>query len=167
MARPELIRILLEEDRFDTIGRLPDGTQFMAFITGAFPTGQKYHLGDDWQQRKKWLAVVHRFDADGNHLATEARLGAFDSAGQKVATDKALTHLETMYAELCAEVQPEFCDIWVRLFSVEIDNVTYGLFYEQSDEEDLEIGEERQEWAMLEPQNIMFHPPWDSGEYSS
>jgi hypothetical protein len=163
MARPERIRIPFEEeDRFDTIGRLPDGTQFMAFITGAFPTGEKYDA-----THKKWLAVVHRFDADGNHLATEARLGAFDSEGRKVAAEKAFTHLEAMYSELCALVQPEFCDIRVRLFSVEIDNVTYGLFYEQSNEEDLEIGEKRQEWVMLEPQDVMFHPPWDSGEYSS
>jgi hypothetical protein len=54
----------------------------------------------------------------------------------------------------------------VRLFSVEMDDVTHGLFYEQS-EEDPEPGEERGEWVMLEPRDIMFHPPWDSGEYST
>jgi hypothetical protein len=28
--------------RFNAVGRLPDGTQFMAFVTGAFPTGMKF-----------------------------------------------------------------------------------------------------------------------------
>ncbi len=166
MAKPDKLRIAYEDydyGRFNCVGRLPDGTQFMAFVTGAFPTGMKYYLGDDWQHRKKWLAVIHRFDADGNH---ESKLGAFDIEGREVAGDKAFGHLKRMYAELCGGQQPEFCDIWVRLFSVEIDGVTHGLFYEQS-EEGPGPGEERGEWVMLEPRDIMFHPPWDSSEYST
>jgi hypothetical protein len=54
----------------------------------------------------------------------------------------------------------------VRLFSVEIDGITHGLFYEQSEEE-LKQDEKNSEWVMLEPQDIMFHPPWDSSEYST
>jgi hypothetical protein len=166
MAKPDKLRIPLDEHRFENVGRLPDGTQFLAYVTGAFPTGMNYYLGDDWQTRKKWLAVIHRFDAEGNHLRTEARLGAFDIEGRQVAGDKAFAHLQDMYADLITGGEPEFCDIWVKLFSVEIDEVTYGLFYEQSEEEP-EEGEERGEWVMLEPQDIMFHPPWDSGEYST
>ncbi|MCE9545540.1 MAG: hypothetical protein K8T25_08490 [Planctomycetia bacterium] len=166
MPKPDKIRIPLDEGRFENIGRLPDGTQFMLFVTGAFPTGLKYHSGDDWQLKKKWLAVRHRFDGDGNHLDTESRLGAFDIEGRDVAGDKAFGHLEQMYAELCTAGPLEFCDIRVRLFSVEVDGVTHGLFYEQSEEE-LDPDEVRGEWVMLEPRDIMFHPPWDSGEYST
>ena len=71
MAAPDKLRIPYEDydyGRFTSIGRLPDGTQFMAFVTGAFPTGQEYYLGDDWQTKKRWLAVIHRFDGDGNHI---------------------------------------------------------------------------------------------------
>jgi formate hydrogenlyase regulatory protein HycA len=169
MAKPDKLRIAYEDfeyARFDCVGRLPDGTQFMAFVTGAFPTGEKYYLGDDWQYKKKWLAVVHRFDADGNHIGTETRLGGYDIEGRDVAGDKAFSHLEDMVVELAAGGRPKLCDIWVRMFSVEIDGVTHGLFYEQSDEEP-EPGEERDEWVMLEPCDIMFHPPWDSSEYST
>jgi hypothetical protein len=133
----------------------------MAYVTGAFPTGLKYYLGDDWQTKKRWLAVIHRFDADGNHIGSESRLGAFDIEGRQIAGDKAFAHLEDMFADLTAGGQPEFCDIWVKLFSVEIDGVTHGLFYEKSEDDPAS------EWVMLEPRDIMFHPPWDSGEYST
>jgi hypothetical protein len=166
MSMPDKIRLRLDEHRFENVGRLPDGTQFIAYVTGAFPTGMKYYLGDDWQTKKKWLAVIHRFDREGNHIETKTRLGAFDIEGRQVAGDKAFTHLQDMYAELAADGEPEFCDIWVKPFSVEIDGVTHGLFYEQSEEEP-EGDEERGEWIMLEPRDIMFHPPWDSGEYST
>src|SRR5262249_7209713 len=104
------------------------------YVTGAFPSGMKYYSGDDWQTKKKWLALIHRFSADGDHIHTEARLGAFDIEGRRTAGDKAFAHLERMYAELVTAGEPEFCDIWVKLFSVEIDEVTYGLFYQQSEE---------------------------------
>ena len=70
MAKPDKLRIAYEDydyGRFNCVGRLPDGTQFMAFVTGAFPTGLKYYLEDDWQPKKQWLAVIHHFDADGIH----------------------------------------------------------------------------------------------------
>jgi hypothetical protein len=166
MAKPDKLRIPLDDHHFENVGHLPNGTQFMAFVTGAFPTGMKYYLGDDWQYRKKWLADIHRFDAEGNHIATDSRLGAFDIEGRQVAGDKAFAHLQEMYNEMTAAGEPEFGDIHVKLFSVEIDGVTHGLFYQQSEEEP-EEGEERGEWVMLEPRDIMFHPPWDSGEYST
>ncbi|MBV9124701.1 MAG: hypothetical protein JO112_15195 [Planctomycetes bacterium] len=166
MAKPDKIRIPQDEYHFENVGRLPDGTQFMAYVTGAFPTGMEYYLGEDWQTKKRWLAVIHRFDAEGNHIGTDTRLGAFDIEGRQVAGDKALAHLEDMYAALTANGEPEFGDIWVKLFSVEIDGVTHGLCYEQSEEEP-EEGEERSQWVMLQPRDIMFHPPWDSGNYST
>ncbi len=77
----------------------------------------------------------------------------------------AFGHLRDLLVELAAGGRPELCDIWVRMFSVEIDGVTHGLFYKQSEEEP-EAGEERSEWAMLEPWDVMF-PPWASSEFST
>jgi hypothetical protein len=51
MAKPDKLCIAYEDSdsgHFNAVGKLPDGTQFMAFVTGAFPTGRKYYLGDDW-----------------------------------------------------------------------------------------------------------------------
>jgi formate hydrogenlyase regulatory protein HycA len=169
MAKPDKLRIPYEDHeygRFGFVGRLPDGTQFMGYLTGAFPTGQEYYLGDDWRYKKKWLAVIHRFDADGNHIRSESRLGGFDIEGQVVAENRAFDHFGEMFVELSAGGQPEFCDIWVKPFSVEIEGVTHGLFYEQ-DEEEPQPGDEQCEWVMLQPCDIMFHPPWDSGQYST
>jgi hypothetical protein len=78
MAKPDKLRIPHDEYRFEGVGRLPDGTQFMAFVTGAFPAGLEYYLGEDWQTRKRWFAVIHRFDADGNHIGSLSRLGGLD-----------------------------------------------------------------------------------------
>lgn len=169
MAAPAKLLIRYEDDddgRFNAVGRLADGTQFMAFVTGAFPSGMKYYSGDDWQSKKRWLAVIHRFDADGAHIGTDTRLGGFDIEGRTVAGDKAVEHLQEMYAELTASGDPEFCDIWVRLFSVEIDGVTHGLFYEHWVEDE---GSDRYEgeYVMPEPWDITFHPPYDSGACST
>jgi len=169
MPAPDKLRILYEDydhGRFNYIGRLPDGTQFMAFVTGAYPTGLKYYLGDDWRAKKCWMAVIHRFDADGTHIGSDTRVGGFDIEGREVAGDKAIAQLRDMFGEMVSEGQPEFCDVWVRPFAVEIDGVTHGLFYEHYVEEQ---GGERyeDEYVMLEPRDIMFHPPWDSGSYST
>ena len=61
MAEPDKIRIAYENSeyaRFDCVGRLSDGTQFMAFVTGAFPSGEQYYLGDDWPAKKRWLSCT-------------------------------------------------------------------------------------------------------------
>ncbi|QOV87447.1 hypothetical protein [Humisphaera borealis] len=169
MPAPDKLRIPYEDGdygRFTSVGRLPNGTQFMAFVTGAFPTGQEHYLGDDWKTKKRWLAVIHRFDADGNHIGSESRLGAFDIEGRDVAGEKASEHLKTMCGELMQAGEPEFCDVWVKPFAVELDGVTYGLIYEHHLEEYDGI-REASECVMLQPQDIVFHQPWDSGEYST
>jgi hypothetical protein len=99
-------------------------------------------------------------------IAGESRLGAFDIEGRQVAGAKAFAHLQDMYTELVSGGVAEFCDIWVTPSSIEIDGVTHGLFYEQSDEEP-EGGQERGEWVMLEPRDSMPHPPGGSGNYST
>jgi hypothetical protein len=79
MAGPDKLRIPQGEGRFEDIGTFPDGTQFYACVTGAFPGGVKYSApSDEWRRKKRWLAVVHLFDPEGNHIGTDCRLGGMD-----------------------------------------------------------------------------------------
>ncbi|MDX1934005.1 MAG: hypothetical protein SFU56_15500 [Capsulimonadales bacterium] len=169
MAAPDRLRIPYEDDeysRFDLVGKYGEDQQFMAFITGAMPMDwsvdnySELYLRTNWQRHKRWYAVVHHFDADGNHLRTDARLGGTDDDPQ--IWDQADQHLKTLVDEL-GPLRLE--DINVCLFSVEIDNYLFGLIYERL-EEDV-APEEDIDWVMLEPNDIMFHRPWDSGEYST
>jgi hypothetical protein len=159
---PDKVRI--PHQRFEYVGRLADGRQFMAFVTGAFPDGIKFDwVADDWRKFKSWSAVLHLFDAEGNHLSSEARLGGYDIEGRGVAGDKAYAELDEILVPL-GPGKPVVCDIWVREFSTTIDGVTHSLQYEVfKAEEDGPIVE----CVMLEPRDIMFHPPWDSGQYST
>jgi hypothetical protein len=63
--------------------------------------------------------------------------------------------------------QVKLGDIRVSPFRVEIDKIVHGLIYECVDAEDLEDPSATEGYVMLEPNDIMFHPPWDSGEYST
>jgi hypothetical protein len=160
---PDKLRIPHDGHRFEFVGHLPDGRQFMAFVTGAFPDGFKLNLNtDEWQKVKSWSAVLHLFDADGNHMSSEVKLGGYDVEG-RVATDKAWSALGKMLAQL-KPGKPELGDIWVRQFAMTVDGVTHSLLYDAfKGEEDGPMIE----CVMLEPRDIMFHPPWDSGEYST
>jgi hypothetical protein len=163
-GKPEKLRIPFDEGRFDCVGRLDDGTQFMAYGTGCFPDGYLLKTDtEEWRDVKRWIAVLHLFDADGNHLRSESRLGGYDFEGWDEACGKANVELRAMLAPL-GEKQPELCDIYVRLFSIVVDGVTHGLFYTHHVERDEDY---EGEWVMLEPRDIMFHPPWDSCEYST
>jgi formate hydrogenlyase regulatory protein HycA len=143
----------------------------MAFVTGAMP--QAFWKGeiqprpgedpnDLYLEHKRWCAVLHRFDADGNHLRTETCLGGMDADGRRVACDRAD---DLLSAALSSLADVEFCEIELRLFSTEVDGVLFGLIYHSYEEQD---GDEKVfvEYVMLEPNDIMFHPPWD-GTYST
>jgi len=165
MAAPDKIRIPYQNfdgARFDCIGRYAGGNQFMAFATGAFPGEERYPDPDsDWRKIKRWVAVLHKFDSEGNHIGSESRLGGFDAEGRQFAGEKAWHRLAQMLREAGLQ-NAEPCDIHIKPFSVEIDGVVYELVYEH----DIEDGVEH-EHVMLWPNDIMFHPPWDSGKYST
>ena len=166
MAYPEKVRIPhgdFDGARFQHIGRADDGTQFMAFVTGAFIGKDRYpNPQEDLESIKTWNAVIHRFDADGNHIGSEARRGGY-GLDRDTPTKEAWEHLQSMWDELGIK-NPHFCDIDIKLFSVEIDGVDYSLEYNcEVDEYD---GKEYED-VMLWPQDLMFHQPWDSGSYSS
>lgn len=80
------------------------------------------------------------------------------------AADKAFGYLHAIYDELAANGEPEFGDIWVQQFAADIDGIRYELRYKRR--EDLNE-DERYECVMFWPWDIMFHPPWDSGAYST
>jgi hypothetical protein len=173
MAAPDRLFIPWEEDeedRFHLVGRYGDANQFMAFVTGAYPAdwwSGKYppeYLRTCWPKHKRWYAVLHRFDLDGNHLGTEAKSGGTSAEGEHKAIPRADWELLAMLKSLD---RIRLCDIRVRTFGVEIDGYFFGLVYKCVNAEDLDDPAATHEYVMLEPNDIMFHPPWDSGEYST
>jgi hypothetical protein len=173
VAKPEKVLIPYvadEHSRFHHVGRCGPAEQFMAFVTGAFPADwwsgkyQPEYLSSRWKEHKRWCAVLHRFDSDGNHVSTVARSGGTTALGAREASDRAVGLLAEMLASL-GESYP--CDIQVKPFGVEIDGYFYGLRYCREDADDPDDPGAASESVLLEPNGIMFHPPWDSGEYST
>ncbi len=173
MAKPDKLLISYvdsEYSRFHHVGRCGPANQFMAFVTGAFPAdwwSDRYppeYLRSCWADHKRWYAVLHRFDSGGDHLSTEARSGGTSAGGEREAIERAARLLDDMLASL-GESRP--CDIEVRPFGVEIDGYFFGLVYRSEDADDPDDPGAVCEYVILEPNDIMFHPPWDSGEYST
>jgi hypothetical protein len=173
VAEPERLLIPYEDfeyGRFKLIGRYGAGNQFMAFVTGAFPadwwSGKHLpeYLRNNWMSHKRWYAVLHRFDDAGYHLGTDAWSGGTTADGEDAAIGRANRKLEELLAALD---DIRFCDVFVRTFSVEIDSYFFGLVYKCEDAEEVDDPQAKVDFVMLEPNDIMFHPPWDSGEYST
>ncbi|MGW0433429.1 hypothetical protein ACWDV4_12950 [Micromonospora sp. NPDC003197] len=177
MAVPDLIPIMHEPGyHTDQIGRYADG-QFFACVTAAFPEGLR--IGDDWPEHKRWYAVLHRFDHDGHHRGSEIWYAGTTAQGEQDVIDRAEQVLAGWLAVL---PEPIFGDIAVRLFSVEVDGVVFGLVDESdaergSDGERCSGGErcsdgeccfggERGEHVELYPNQLGFYPPWN-GEYDT
>jgi hypothetical protein len=145
------------------VGRLEDGRQYMTFVTGAVPDGFLFNPdNEEWRKVKRRLAVLHLFDADGNHLSTEVRHGGYDIEGREVAGEKAWTEVHAMFAPY--RNQPKRGDLDVKLFAVVVDGITHGLVYRA---EQFEDDGPVFEGVFLQPRDVMFHPPWDSGEWST
>jgi hypothetical protein len=160
---PDKLRIPAEGP-VDYVGCLKDGTQYMSFVSGAVPDGYRFNLdNEDWRKVKSWIGVLHLFDAEGNHLKSEARLGDYDIEGWDVAGDKAEAQVHAMF-DPYRENWLKRCDIFVKPFSVVIDGITHGLIYRATQPE--EKGPVY-EGVFLEPRDVMFHPPWDSGQWST
>jgi hypothetical protein len=161
-GKPQKIRIVPDEFYFQNVGRLDDGTQFMAFCTGALPDGSDLTLGNDALRTvRRWIAVLHQFDAEGNHRRSVSRLGALDTVDWERACEKAEFQLQALLAPL-EQLHPRKCEVSLRLFSVVLDGVTHGLVYEHY------VGDDDEgEWVALRPRDVVLEPPWNSGEYSS
>jgi formate hydrogenlyase regulatory protein HycA len=168
MAAPDTLLIQYEDfkgGRFTHIGRYGPGNQFMAYLTYADP--KFYHTEEVtpdgqiiWREHTNCFAVLHRFDSAGRHLGTDVER----AEGTRGSEERDWAKLEEMIAGLGAV---QFCDIRVKPFRVEVGKVVHGLIYECVDAEDPDDPTATDEYVMLEPNDIMFHPPWDSGEYST
>jgi hypothetical protein len=165
MAAPDTLLIQyenFEHGRFTHVGRFGPGNQFMAYLTYADP---KYYHTEEvtpdgqiiWKRHTNCFAVLHLFGPSGDHLKSEVER----VSGERGSEEQDWAKLEEMITRL-GEVK--LGDIRVKRFRVEVEKIVHGLIYEcELHEED---GREI-EWVMLQPNDIMFHPPWDSGEYST
>jgi hypothetical protein len=150
---------------FEYNGHLPDGTQLLAYLcpdpTGNQPADASGKLGF------RWVGVVHEFDADGHHRLIRTRGISGRYAGVLEAAAPAREMLREMVAPyLMAGWRPG--DIWVRPFLVVVDGWAHGFVFrafggglEGGDEEDPDEG------VYFKPFDFPFHPPYDSGSYST
>lgn len=166
MAEPDTILIPHEDfdgARFTHVGRYAGDNQFLACITYASQYVAKFYWTEEitvdgqlcFRQCANCFAALHRFDSAGCHLGTAVeRLGGTDDSDQD---DWA--KLDKMVANL-GDIQR--CDIHVKPFRIEIDKIVFGLIYERAELDGSIDPDESQEYVMLEPNDIMFHPPWEA-----
>jgi hypothetical protein len=144
---PVKVRIPYDPDcgRFPLCGLLDDGTLFVAFVTGEQADGEE----------RRWVAVVHQFDADGNHLRSESRIGGYDSIGIEAAWERSDAELAQLVRPILPRVkQPG--DVFIRTFEVSLNGVPHGLIYDAG-----------YEAAIFCPRGEWFYFPWDTGDYDT
>ena len=152
MAVPNKIKIKCVPNFYTKcIGRYAHG-QFMALITATLPIP----IPKDWERQKRWYVVLHTFTEDGRHQKTDAWFAGISSEGEEAVGIRARKKRDEMVASL---EKPVFCDIEVKLFSVQVDGFTFGLV-------DASKPEENYESIHLLPNNFAFFKPWN-GEYDT
>lgn len=151
-ALPRKIKIRREKGyHTHYIGHSKDGKQFMAFVVG-IPTSKTTHTA---ARKVAWYAVLHRFDAQGNHMKTEALF-----LGNRAYASELNIDPEEKLTKIIAKLGPvKYGDVEVGLFSVRIDGHVFGL----QDTSETEEGYQRID---LVPNGLAFFPPWD-GTYST
>jgi len=151
LAIPDKILISrLEDYHTHFIGVCEDGRQFMSFVVASLPED----IPRDVQHHKRWYAVLHLFDADGNHLSTNAHFAGLTADGEAEVLDKAYAIQDAMMSELGAV---EWADVTVRPFSVLIDDRVFGLVDTSFHSE---VGEYYETVTLL-PNDFVFTEPWD------
>ena len=154
---PDVIPIKYEPDyRTGRIGRHAGG-QFFADITGAYQEGVR--PGHDWRNQQRIYAVLHLFDESGHHTGSNLRFTGV-RGDSPAAVEAAEQVLSNWLAGLEAVTN---CNIAIRPFRVDFDNVVFGLIDETTDDPDEGHGGP---WAELYPQGLGFHEPWN-GEYDT
>ena len=154
MAIPELIPIAYMPNSYTRyIGKYGDGKQFMAFVTATLANGARRGR----RERKRWYAVLHRFDSGGNHLGTDAWFAGVEADGWKIVEEKAKAKRLEMLAGLGKYA---LCDIRVKLFRTDIEGQLCGLIDDSSEEAGFE------DRVVLWPNDFLFHAPWD-GTYDT
>jgi hypothetical protein len=154
---PEIIPIKhIPDYRTDRIGRHAGG-QFFADVTGAYQEG--VIPGRDWRHQQRIYAVLHRFDDSGHHLGSDIWFAGV-RADSPAAVERAEQVLSGWISSFGAVT---YCDIAIRPFRADFDDVVFGLIDETTDDPH---EDHRSPWAELHPQQLGFHEPWD-GEYDT
>jgi formate hydrogenlyase regulatory protein HycA len=148
---PKRLRIRYEPGyRTRFIGKTKAGVQFMAFVVATLPGDRKVDLPG-----KRWYAVLHTFNRQGDHLNTEAWYAGNTEDGEPAVLERA----QARRTEMLAELEPyTLCDVRIKPFGVEIDGAFFGLEVTSDDE--------RGESMTLWPNDFYFRPPWN-GTYST
>ncbi len=152
---PRFVRINLDDDCAEYVGKLADGRQF--FLT--FP----FVPQTDQSEREEYIAL-YLFDEFG--ILSEAKIFSEKAEGitKRPARQKFVDDL------LAGLGKTKFADIKVAPFAVEKFGRQFGLIFDAGEplSEDGDEGEEDfGSWVTVEPGNYMaFSPPWD-GEYDT
>jgi hypothetical protein len=163
MAKPDKILIPHDDYRFERVGKLSDGHQFIAGVAGAFPDEYIRAANETWRDIKQWIAVLHLFDSDGNHIKTVSELVALNRDIHKLSqSDQVLEDL--LQANGVMDI--EYGDIEVKLFSVTVNGIRHHLTYNSepnSDDDPADV----YEYVAFSTFDVAFNPPWDSGRYDT
>jgi len=139
------------------IGQFGNQNQFWAQVVAVFrkPSAVSAVGEDEWKTRKCWYAILHKFDVQGNHLATDFKFIGTTADGESVILPEAERQKDNFIQALGPV---SFEDIAIRLFGVEIDGHVFGM-----------VDSSSSEWgdsATMEPGDLVFSAPWD-GEYDT
>jgi len=157
MAIPTWIKVERAKDYYThnigTFGLDRDAGQFMGFVVATLPDGP---LSKDWKKHKRWYAVLHLFDQEGNYLETRHKFVGTTADGEDTVLPSAK---ETLAGMLRLLKNKSNQDVRIKLFKTEIDGCTFGLV----DSSDLAT---ETETVTLLPNDFVFYPPWD-GSYDT
>ncbi len=151
---PKLFPVNRYEGGSNYIGKTKDGEQFWAQVA-AQVAKQNETSEDDWQKRKTWYAILHKFNKDGAHLNTIAERIGTTSEGEAAILQRAKTRMEELITELG---QIKYERIKIQLFQTVIDGFTFGL-----------VDTSTEEWGdtvTMQPGDLVFYPPWN-GDYDT
>jgi hypothetical protein len=142
--------------RTERIGRYTGG-QFFADITGAYQEG--VDPGPDWPHQQTDLRGAPPI----RRKRTPHRLESL-VCGRRGDSHAAVEAAERVLKGWLTALEPvTYCNIIIRPFRVDFDNVVFGLIDETTDDPDEGHGGP---WAELYPQRLGFHEPWN-GEYDT
>lgn len=90
--------LILREEKYHThnIGRYGNKNQFMGFVVATLPLP----MPENWQEHKKWYAVLYLFDEDGNHIDTEYEFFGTTADGEEDVSTMANERLDKWLNEL-------------------------------------------------------------------
>lgn len=126
--------------------------QFWARVAAEFTPGDS---PDNWQSRKVWYAILHKFDAGGNHIGTEWKRVGTTADGENKVLDYAL---RTMKKFITGLGPVEYGDIEIGLFTVNVEGFEFGLIDKSN--------EEYGDTVSMQPGDLDFYPPW-TGDYDT